>query len=306
MEMHFLQTTAWEKFQASEGRQVFRQTGPGFEYLAILRPTALGNYLFVPYGPALEDKSALKAALSSLQKLAKAHNAIFVRIEPTLPFSAAEMASYGLKSSPHIEPQHSWILDLTQSEDDLLAGMESRKVRYYRNYEKKGMTIYTSHNPEDMPILFKLLSEVSANDHFQTFDEEYLEHQLQHDFATLYIVDYEGQPIAAALMYDTADTCYYAHTGADYEHRKLNAGIVLLVKMILDAKRNGRKKFDFWGVTTSEDPNHPWYGFSKFKKSFGGQLVTYAGTWDFVVNPFKYRAYRLLRPLNKLRRKLKK
>ena len=44
--------------------------------------------------------------------------------------------------------------------------------------------------------------------------------------------------------------------------------------MIIDAKHNGRKKFDFWGVTTSEDPNHPWYGFTKFKKSFGGELVT--------------------------------
>ena len=306
MEMHFLQTPAWQKFQEDEGRKVFREKSEKFEYMAILRHTKLGNYLFVPYGPALKDKKALKPALESLKKLAAEQNAIFIRIEPTLPFTEAEMTKNGLKKSHHIEPQHTWVLDLTQSEEDILAGMESRKVRYYRNYEKKGMTIRTSHNPKDMKILFKLLSEVSENDNFQTFDEKYLENQLKHDFATLYIVDYEDTPIAAALMYDTDDTCYYAHTGADYEHRKLNAGIVLLVKMIIDAKHNGRKKFDFWGVTTSEDPNHPWYGFTKFKKSFGGELVTYAGTWDLVINPLKYNAYKMLRPINKLRRKIKK
>ena len=310
MNPHFLQTEAWEEFQKSEGRETFRVKGSDFEFMAILRPTSLGNYLFVPYGPVLKSKKALPHALDALKKLAADKKAFFIRIEPTLEFSEAEMAKLKLKKTHHIEPQHTWVLDLTQSEDDILAGMESRKVRYYRNYTKKGMSIRTTHDPKEMKILFKLLSEVAETDNFQTFDEKYLENQLKFPFATLYIVEVTEEdkkdpiPIAAALMYDTDDTCYYAHTGAEYEHRKLNAGIILLIKMILDAKKNGRKKFDFWGVTTSEDPKHPWYGFTKFKQAFGGQLVTYTGTYDLPLNSAKYRAYSLLRPLNKLKRKL--
>ena len=310
MNPHFLQTEAWEEFQKSEGRETFRVKGTDFEFMAILRPTSLGNYLFVPYGPVLKSKKALPHALDALKKLAAEKNAYFIRIEPTLEFSEAEMAKYKLKKTHHIEPQHTWVLDLTQSEEDILAGMESRKVRYYRNYTKKGMTIRTTHDPKEMKILFKLLSEVAQTDNFQTFEEKYLENQLKFPFATLYIVEVTEEdkkdpiPIAAALMYDTDDTCYYAHTGAEYEHRKLNAGIVLLIKMILDAKKNGRKNFDFWGVTTSEDPKHPWYGFTKFKQAFGGHLVTYTGTYDLPLKSAKYRAYTLLRPINKIKRKL--
>ena len=74
--------------------------------------------------------------------------------------------------------------------------------------------------------------------------------------------------------------------------------------MIFDAKAAGKKIFDFWGITTSEDPKDPWYGFSKFKKSFGGYQIDYAGTYDLPINKVKYLAYSLLRPINKFKRKI--
>ena len=310
LNQHFLQTQAWADFQEAEGNKVFHEKGENFEYFAILKSTSLGKYLFLPYGPALADKKSFKSALKSLKNLAKEQNAIFIRVEPTVFFKNDEMKKLGFKKAHHIEPEHSWFIDLTQSEEDILGAMESRKVRYYRNYAKKGMSIRTTHDPEEIKILYKLYTEVAANDNFQTFDEKYLKNQMKFPFSTLYVVDLDEDgkkvPIAAALMYDKDDTCYYAHTGADYEHRKYNAGIILLIKMILDAKANGRKFFDFWGVTTSEDPKHPWYGFSKFKMSFGGKLLTFTGTYDLPINKSKYRLYSLLRPINKLKRKIKK
>ena len=72
----------------------------------------------------------------------------------------------------------------------------------------------------------------------------------------------------------------------------------------MEAKEAGKKRFDFWGVTTSEDPSHPWYGFTQYKKSFGGELVTYSGTYDLVTNAAKYKAYGLLRKANRLKRKV--
>ena len=72
----------------------------------------------------------------------------------------------------------------------------------------------------------------------------------------------------------------------------------------LDAKKNGQKYYDFWGITTSKDKNHPWYGFTQYKKSFGGRQVDYAGTYDLPINRKKYALYSLLRPINKLKRKI--
>ena len=115
-----------------------------------------------------------------------------------------------------------------------------------------------------------------------------------------------SQVIAAALVYDYDGVRYYAHAAADYEHRKLRAGTVLLVQMILDAARAGQQTFDFWGITTSTDPEHPWAGFTQYKKSFGGRQVDYAGTWDLPLNKHKYQLYKTLRQVNLRVRKLRK
>ena len=304
MDIHFLQSPEWQKFQESEGCKTLRVKEKNFEYMAIVRSTPLGNYLFVPYGPALKSKKDLAAALDSLREKAKENAAIFVRIEPTLAFTEDEMGVYGLKKAQHVEPEHTWVLDLTQSEEAIFEPMESRKVRFWRNMENRGMTYKISHDPKDVEILYNLLKDLSKVDDFQTFDKEYYEHQMKFDFASLHYIEMDGVPIAASLVYDDADARYYMHAAADFEHRKAQAGSVLLIQLIMEAKEAGKKRFDFWGVTTSEDPSHPWYGFTQYKKSFGGELVTYSGTYDLVTNAAKYKAYGLLRKANRLKRKV--
>ena len=99
MKAHFLQSKAWEEFQRAEGYEIFREKAKNYEFMAILKPTSLGNYLFLPYGPTLKDKKALKPAISAIKSLAKSKKCIFIRIEPTLLFSAAEMKKIGAKKN---------------------------------------------------------------------------------------------------------------------------------------------------------------------------------------------------------------
>lgn len=306
MKPHFLQSNAWEEFQKAEGFEIFREKGENYEFMAILKPTSLGNYLFLPYGPTLKSKSALKSALQALKKLAKAKKCIFIRIEPTIPFSAAEMKKFGAKKSHHIDPEHTWALDLTQTEEEIAQSIGKNKMRAWKNREIKEISVRTSKNPADMEIFFKFYESVAAKDNFQTNERKYLENQLKFGFATLYIAEFQQTPIAATIMYTGDDACYYAYAGADYEFRKKEGGAILLTQMIFDAKAAGKKILDFWGITTSDDPNDPWAGFTKFKKSFGGHQIDYAGTYDIPINAAKYRLYSLLRPINKLKRKITK
>ena len=309
MKSHFLQSKEWEAFQKAEGFEIFREKGKNFEFMAILKPTSLGNYLFLPYGPTIKDKSALKSAATAIKKLAREKNCIFARIEPTIPFSSAEMKKIGAKKSTHFDPEHTWAMDLAQNEDEIFASIGKNKSRAYKNRATKGISVRTSKNPADMNIFFKFYESVAEKDNFQTNERKYLENQLKFDFTTLYIAEFADEngkkiPIAATIMYTGKDACYYAYAGADYEFRKKEAGAILLIQMIFDAKAAGKKIFDFWGITTSEDPKDPWYGFSKFKKSFGGYQIDYAGTYDLPINRVKYLAYSLLRPINKFKRKI--
>lgn len=304
MKPHFLQSREWEKFQKAEGFEIFREKGKNFEFMAILKPTSLGNYLFLPYGPTLKDKKSLKSAISAIKKLAKEKNCIFARIEPTIPFSAAEMKKFGAKKSHHIDPEHTWVLDLPKTDEEIYQIIGKNKARAHRNHKIKEILLRTSKNPEDMKIFFKFYESVAEKDNFQTNERKYLENQLKFDFATLYIAEFQGKPIGATIMYTGKDACYYAYAGADYEFRKKEAGAILLTQMLMDARAAGKKIFDFWGITTSENPKDPWYGFTKFKKSFGGRQVDYAGTYDIPINRKKYAIYSLLRPINKMKRKI--
>ena len=319
--MHILQSEAWEECLQKDGEQTHRWAGEGWSALAVQKKTPVGSYLFLPYGPAILDAEhrtqCLQDALQTLSERARSLGCLFVRCEPTFAVNAAQMRSQGLVEAKEIDPKHTWVLDLAdQTEAELLAGMEKNKPRSWRNMASKGMSVRTTQDPAAVTELTRLLMTVGEQDHFTPQAEDHLRHQLETGFATLYLVDLAdatdvdrgvgSQVIAAALVYDYDGVRYYAHAAADYEHRKLRAGTVLLVQMILDAARAGQQTFDFWGITTSTDPQHPWAGFTQYKKSFGGRQVDYAGTWDLPLNKRKYQLYKTLRQVNLRVRKLRK
>lgn len=303
MKEHFLQSSIWEKYQQLEGHQTFRLNGKDFSAFAILETTPLGNYLYCPYGPTLKSPNAIESALNSLSQLARENHAFFIRIEPTIDLSNLTKP-LKLTKSHDLNPAHTWKIDLTQPETAILKAMRGSNVQYWRSHQKKGMSIRQTKDPAEITILTKLLQKVGEKDHFNPQAESHLKNQLQSGFATLYVAEYEDKPLAAALVYDYDQTRFYAHAASSDEHRKLAAGTVLLVQIILDAKNNGANTFDFWGITTSEDRNHPWYGFSQYKKSFGGELVTYSGTWDLPLNSLRYHFYQVIRRLNRLKHKI--
>ncbi len=312
MKRHFLQSERWMKYEESQGKKVVRLKGEGYEVAAIVEKTPMGNYLYCPYGPTLEmgengeeTEESFRNALRALREVAKGLGAFFVRLEPTIDLERENGAfgrlleQNGLKKSKDLDPAHTWILDLSQPEEELLKGMRKSNVQYWRSSRNKGLKVWMTQDPGKIGILTGLLTGVGNRNHFNPHSEEHLRGQLEAGFATLYVAEFKGEILAAALVYDDADTRFYAHAAASDRERKLAAGTVLLVQMILDAKAAGKQYFDFWGITTSEDKAHPWYGFSQYKRSFGGGLVSYAGTWDLPIRRGRYVGYLVLRILNR-------
>ena len=112
--------------------------------------------------------------------------------------------------------------------------------------------------------------------------------------------------IAAGLVFDDRTTRYNLQGAQSDEGRKLHATGILTIQLILDAHKKGLKTFDFWGIAPEGAPaSHPWAGFTNFKKTFAGHEVTYAGTYDLIYNPLKYRLYQTIRFVNRLVRKTK-
>ncbi|MDQ0757175.1 peptidoglycan bridge formation glycyltransferase FemA/FemB family protein [Arthrobacter sp. B3I4] len=302
---HFLQGRHWAKVQRDLGRSVHEESGEGWRYLAVEESNPAGKLLYVPYGPLADTLEAFDAALASLTRLARACGAVFVRLEPvSAGFTAAEadsvLRSRGLRPAPaNLQPELSWIVDLDRDFKDVLADMKPVNRNLYRNIHKKGVKIRSSQDPAEISVLLRFLHLTAARNGFKPQSDEYLSQVARTlmpvGAATLFIAELDGAPIAAALAYDSADTRTYAHAALDDAHRKLSAGIPLLVTLMADAKERGLQHVDLWGVAPADQPDHKWAGFSAFKKSFGGREAAYPGTWDLPVNKLRYGAYQLAR-----------
>lgn len=313
-----MQTKEWQALQNDLGETSFYEEGEEFHYLAILKHTPVGNYLYLPYGPVYKDKEGFKKALKSLQKLAKEHAAIFIRVEPRDP-NFLEYAPKNAKKSKDLSPKETWILDLNEDQAKMISNFTQGTRTGYNTYAKKGITVEKTKDLERLKELVRLQDKLFKTKKLNTFSLDYFEKELSQPFATLYLARYnrpenvtedwtlpkENEIIAASLFFDHKNTRYYMQSAADMDYKRLPATIALLVEAIFDAKENGIKYFDFWGIAPDDAPkSHPWYGFTKFKKSFGGQPVHFAGTYDIVENPAKYHLYQLTRKINRIRRRI--
>lgn len=304
--MHFLQSTAWEAFQQSLGRKTFRRQGEGWSYLAILEEGKFGIHrLYCPYGPTVESPHALNTALDSLTALAQSQKVTTVRIEPLgSAITNKTLLNLNLYKTDYSSPAHSWYVDLTQTKDDILAQMNQNNRNIYRNYHKKGMSHEVSTDPHDISHLITLLQGVADHNKITVHSDEYFTKQatvlIENNAAEIHLMRFENEVIAAALVYLDETTAYYAHAAADHEHRKLNASTALLAEIIFNAKANGKKVCDLYGITDSDDPAHRWAGFSKFKKSFGGYAVTYVDTFEKPIRVWRYGFYQTLRNIKRL------
>lgn len=301
---HFLNSQAWAEFRQALGEQTRHREADQWSYLGLIQSTGGFKKFYCPYSPVVYQADGLKGLMADLEAEANKAGAMVTQIEPLGALTATDLMNYGYHKIKSIQPELTWVLDLRQETEQILAGMAASNRNIYRNYHKKGLEFAQTESMTDVETVLELIAAVAKHNQAHLHQSSYLRRQAEVLMAAgamrCFVVRLEGQVVAGALVYDDQTTRYYAHAAADYEHRKLKAGVVLLSEMIIEAKERGLEWFDFYGITDSDDPNHPWAGFTAFKKGFGGQEKRYLGTWQKVNRPLLYRLYQLLRKLRSL------
>lgn len=330
MQIPLQQTKNWEIFQKSLGESVIFEENPDFSLLAIVKSLKIGgSYLYLPYGPYLRQKNAAESAYKAIEALGRQKNVTFIRIEPQQPEIVSEwLKRPNVKKSKDLSPAETWILDLTPDLAEIYQNMKQNTRNLCKNYAKKGVSVEISKNPaRDIKILADFQKQVGRARNFTAYSEKYLAAEAAQDFATLYLAYFTPNnslppessaktgaknpagraqkiPVAASLFFDHGDTRYYMQSASDQSYRKLPATYAILNEAIKDAKAKNLKNLDFWGIAPDgADKDHPWAGFTGFKKSFGGREVTYTGTYDIVLKPAQYKLYQLARRGNRFLRR---
>ena len=163
---HLLQCWAWGEFKSKYGwsarRIVWKKNDQPVAAAQILkRSVGPLSILYVPRGPILDwhDRDLVQHVLSDLQSIAQRDRAIFIKVDPEIddqsltPLRFATGASvsnlqlpitnYWFLSQSQVQFKNTVWLDLTRSEDEIIASFK-QKTRYnIRLAERKGVTVQT-------------------------------------------------------------------------------------------------------------------------------------------------------------------
>lgn len=305
-----LQGTTWRRVQEAEGRRVLSHEGEDWTAQAIVEERRFGRYLYCPYGPVARDDEAFDDALHWLFTQAQLTRSWFLRVEPPSPSGwlrpptrnelsrrRAVLQRRGFRrAARNLQPLRTRCLDLSVDESELLGAMTGTNRTLHRSTAKRGLTIEASHDPRDMRHLLHLLSSTAQRQDFRNRDSTHLtilaETTLPTGASTLFLARHGDQVLSANLAIDDGGVRMFLHGASDPAHRKLRAQQSLMVAAILDARQHQLEAADLFGIAPSDDPDHPWAGFTRFKASFGGHVLEHLGAWDLPLRPIAYRTLR--------------
>jgi len=146
---------------------------------------------------------------------------------------------------------------------------------------------------EALEIFLKLQKETAKRQGFFVHPDKYYKivwEVLQpKGMAHLLIAKVENTPVVAWVLLKYQDTFYYPYGGSSTVFKKYMASNLMMWEAIKLGKKLGCKTFDLWGAT--DDKSDPWYGFTRFKLGYGGQLISSPGAYDLVLKPVWYKVF---------------
>jgi len=300
------QTSKWGHFQAHRPSRGKYWIIAVYEGKKIIGGTMLIRYglpknncwLYAPRGP-LARPELMPEILNQIKKIATEEKAIFLRIDPPLE-KAHDYDGFRPTNHGH-QPQHTLILELDNSEAAILKQMKQKGRYNIKVAQKKGVEIHKS-NPKhpnrfayDLGKFYHILQQTTKRDRFHSHGQGFYKAMIEtlYPNAALYLAKYEGEIIAAAIVTYYKDTATYYYGASSDTHRNAMAPYLLHWEAIKDAKKEGYKYYDLFGISPPNSKNHHWKGVTEFKKKFGGNHVSYQRAQEYPFRRFLYLLYRL-------------
>ena len=307
MSQSFLQSKSWEGFQNSLGRKTFWID----DRLVIKMPMVLGQSYLYSARCSFKNIEELKQFLEKTKKIGKTENAFFIRFEPeNFDFDIDKL---GLKKVNSRQPEDTLMVNLNCSLEEILAAMKP-KCRYNINLaKKKDVKIEVSTDPKDIDIFYNIAEETARRDKIRFFPKDYYELMAKsltkNGFLVIYFARYENRYLAASVMLMYDDTAIYLHGASTDRDRNIMAPYFLQWQAIEDAKKAGKKYYDFWGISPLavedtrykiQDTNHAWEGISRFKMGFAPTEKTgiyrhYPGCYEESYGKKRYFVYSMFK-----------
>lgn len=293
---HIMQSWEWGEFRKALGTKLLRygiykagKLTTAFQLTLHEIPFTKKYVGYLPKGPMPNQQ-----LLTALKEIGKLHNCAFIKIEPDIEINSQFEIAPGFKKSPKsLFTKYNFIVDLTPSEDQILKSMHPKTRYNIRVAQKHGVKVEERTDDAAFEIYLKLYFETTKRQgyhgHNQDYHRKVWEELKNTRMARLLIAFYELRtknyelPLTAWMLFNFKDTLYYPYGGSSKDYPEVMANNLVAWEAIKLGKKLKLKRFDMWGALGPQpDPKNPWFGFHRFKKGYGGELVEYIGTYDLV------------------------
>ena len=316
-EANFLQSIEWANANQKIGHQIVRQVVERNGQIVagwqgIVKNAKRGRYLEVPGGPLVEwgREDIAKVVIQQLEAAGRERRCVFVRIRPQNIENdeiIQKLQSLGLKKAPfHLHAEHTNMIDLTKTEDELLAGMR-RQTRYeVRQAAKKGVTVSWQNSQSAVEEFYRFQIDTAKRQGFIPPSLELLKAQVEAfgDKARIYKAEINGRPLSLALVLFSGAEADYFEAASTPDSRKFQSTYAVLWQSIKDAKALGKIRYNLWGIAYTDDPKHRYAGVTTFKRGFGGRDTVYVPAHDIIIDPLGYRINWLIETIRRKKRGL--
>ncbi len=297
---HPLQSWEWGEFRKGTGVDVSRyleiENKKIKNVFQITWHKLPGLNKFIGYCP--KSVAPSEEVVGFLNKKARIKGAIMIKFEPNeIDIEKKAFFERGkfFPGKP-LFTKYSFVLNISKSENELLAGMH-QKTRYnLRLAEKRGVEIREDNSPEAFERYWELMKETTDRQGFYAHTKSY--HQKMFNLMTksgkghLFVSKYQGDILSAWMVFVLNKAIYYPYGASADKHREAMANNLMMWEVIRFGKKMGCDFFDMWGsLGPDPDPKDAWYGFHKFKQGYGAELREFLGTYDLVVDKLGYFIY---------------
>ncbi len=261
-------------------------------------PFLRSAFMYAPRGIIgdYSDKHLMERVMEQVGEIRRRHNAFMLKIDPMITednvaaIKMIEELGFVRSSKDEdslIQCMNNYVLDINgRTEEEILASFH-KKWRYNINLAQRKGVVCGYYGVEKLDDFYFLLKETAKRDGFNIRSEEYLEKILNSfgEHCRLYMCYLNGTPLSGAIAINYGGRVSYLYGASSDKMRNVMPCYLMQWNMIKWAVESGCTKYDFMGIPHFYDENHPNYGVYRFKKGFNGEVVTYAGEFDYIYRP---------------------
>ncbi len=311
---HLLQSWSWGEFKSRFGWRTARfvawdEAGKVAKGVAqvLIRDLPLGKMAYVPKGPVADptDELAWKRLSTILRHFGREQRVTYLQIEPDVegehPLTQLFVDEGFRRAQRGVQPVSTIVVDLTGHPEEILMRMKSKTRYNIRLAARKGVTV-SEGGEDDVPAFYRLMEVTKDRDDFGIHAQEYYRHAWRtfapQDRAKLLLAHYGDEVLAGLMVFALGLRAWYLYGASSDKHRNLMPNHLLQWQAMLWAKERGCTSYDLWGIPEEAgageedmeevlDRGGLW-GVYRFKRGFGGRVVRYSPSYDYVSSPLLY------------------